>query len=106
MIVKSRLDRMGKVQNIALRKILGAFKRTPVALLETEAMVLLITLYTQKVALSHALKTKSSSVGNNIKQVVERIWNRRGQRPRSNFKELAHKADKVVEEVTLYKRNQ
>ena len=105
-IVKSRLDKMGKIQNLALRKILGAYKRTPVALLETEAGVLPISLYAQRIALNHALKTKSSPVGNEIKQVVKRIWNRRSHRPKSTFEELAHRADKVVEEVTLFKRHQ
>src|SRR5215469_4554454 len=105
-VVKSRLDKIGKVQNMALCKVLGAYKRTPVALLETEAGILPITLYAQRMALNHALKTKSSPVGNEIKQVVKRIWNRRSQRPKSAFEELAHRADKIVEEVTLYKRHQ
>jgi len=105
-IVRSRLNKIEKVQNTALRKVLGAFKRTPVALLETEAWILPITLYAQKLALNYALKTESSPVGNNIKRTIDKIWNKRSQRPRTNLEELVQRAEEVVEEITLFERHQ
>ena len=65
------------LQNKCLRRITGAYKRTPVAALEKDSDILPIQMYTRTQAYRHALNTHQSTAEVAIRQRCERIgyWN-------------------------------
>jgi reverse transcriptase-like protein len=65
-----------KVQNQCLRRIAGAYKRTPIAALERETAVPPISLYTEARALQYAAETSRHAVTKDIQQQADRVWQR------------------------------
>ena len=59
---KSLLEPLRKVQNQCLRRVTGAYRRTPIAAIEKEAAIPLIQLYIKTTALQRAAKTASDRV--------------------------------------------
>ena len=49
--VKSLLEPLRKVQNRCLRRVIGAYRRTPIAVIKKEAAIPLIQLYIKTAAL-------------------------------------------------------
>ena len=72
------LKPLDDVQNKGLRIVLGAYKRTPRALLATEAEVEPTATYAETVALEHALKTESDDVTRHISRTLDDVWNASG----------------------------
>ena len=72
-----------QVQNQCLRKIAGAYKRTPVAALERECAIPPVSLHIETIALQRAAKMALDPVKGEIANVLSDIWNRRVGRRRS-----------------------
>ena len=103
---KKILKPLKAAQNRCLRRVMGAYKRTPTAALEKEAEVLPLSLYTRKIALQRAEKTAAHPVENSIAEALDRIWKSasrkdvRGSCPRppgGRERIRKHAADKVTE---------
>ena len=62
------------LQNRCLRKVMGAYKRTPTAALERESNILPVDLHMEHKAMKGAVKTASHSVTAKIKQVMDTVW--------------------------------
>jgi Reverse transcriptase (RNA-dependent DNA polymerase)/Endonuclease-reverse transcriptase len=92
MMVKSMTKPLKKAQNQCLRKVLGAYKRTPTAALEREAAVPPIDIYASLLANERAASTRGFPVTEAIKVATNDIWTslerrrpagrRRGRQPR------------------------
>jgi hypothetical protein len=72
----SKLKPLAIVQNRCLRRILGAYKRSPTAALEREAATPPIDLHIDTGALQFATKTATTAVVQDIKGLADTIWNR------------------------------
>ena len=70
-----------KVQNQCLRRITGAYKRTPIAALEREAAVPPIGLYLETRTLQRAAETKNHEVTKSIQKQTDSIWQRLKRKP-------------------------
>jgi len=65
-----------KVQNECLRKVTGAYRRTPRAALEREASVMPIDIYMQTTRYQQASRTKDHQVEAQITRAADAIWQR------------------------------
>lgn len=65
---------LAKVQNECLRRITGAYKRTPRAALEREVGVMLINLYMKITRYQQADRTKNHQVETQIARVADTVW--------------------------------
>src|SRR5437764_5890045 len=74
--MKSLLKRIQQVQNQCLRKIAGAYKRTPIAALERECAISPALLYIEKMALQRAAKTARDPAKREIANALNDIWSR------------------------------
>ena len=72
------------LQNRCLRRVAGAYKRTPTAALERETDIPPIDLYIDKVATQHALSTRHHPVIQDIKRATDGVWASLTQRPAAN----------------------
>lgn len=70
------------LQNQCLRKVMGAYKRTPTAALERESNVPPVELHMEYKAMKRAVKTASHPVTAKIKQVVDAVWTSLQSSPR------------------------
>jgi hypothetical protein len=121
---KNTLHPLKVVQNKCLRRVMGAYKRTPTALLEREAQVMPVDLYIDLLALQRASATKGHSVTRKITQVTQTIWNtlqdpepettRRGRgRPRTRRDRASPTRDELLRaraedretEITAYRHH-
>jgi hypothetical protein len=80
---KSLLKPIQRVQNQCLRKIAGAYKRTPIAALERECAIPPVPLYIEKVALQRAAKTALDPVKREIANALNDIWSGQAGRRRN-----------------------
>ena len=62
------------LQNRCLRRIMGAYKRTPTAALERESNVLPVDLHMEHKAMKGAVKTANHPVTAKMKQVMDTVW--------------------------------
>ena len=97
-----------KVQNRCLRKITGAYKRTPRAVLEREASIPPIDLYMRATSLKYGAATKGNMVTVDIAKHVGSLWNsmrqirgRKANTRRKNtaMEEVREEADQVICEM-------
>ena len=72
--VKSLLKPLRKVQNQCLRRVTGAYRRTPIAAIEKEAAIPPIQLHIETAALQRAAKTASDRVEKESEEALEGIW--------------------------------
>ena len=125
MITPSRIKQLGTVQNKCLRKIMGAYKRTPTAALEKESGTPPIDLYMENLAVQRAGVTAQHRVTEDIEENIKGIWTaarkvrgvrRRGrpalqlEKPPTGFSRLRTRARGITEEraitgkTTAYRR--
>jgi hypothetical protein len=71
---KANLQQLEKVQNKCLRRVTGGYKRTPKAALEREARIQPLDLYSDALAMNRALKNRGRKVMEEIRKVVDAIW--------------------------------
>ncbi len=71
-IAPSKTAELEKVQNKCLRRILGAYKRTPVAALERESGVPPLKIYLESLATQRAVATTQHSVTDSINSALKR----------------------------------
>ena len=72
-LAKGSLAPLVKLQNQCLRRITGAYKRTPSAALEREAAVPPLDLYIDTVAMQRSVTVQGHSVEENIQQTLKCI---------------------------------
>jgi hypothetical protein len=116
---KARIQELEKIQNKCLRRVTGAYKRTPRAALEREARVQPIDIYAEALAMSRALKNKGRPITEEIRKVVDAIWeaentpqNRRqrgrprqiGPRPRTSAEIVLQRAEQIEARATRMER--
>ena len=80
---ESLLKPIQRVQNQCLRKIVGAYKWTPVAALERECAIPPVPLHIETIALQRAAKTALDLVKGETTNALSDIWNGRVRRRRS-----------------------
>jgi len=66
--------KLRKIQNRCLRKVTGGYRRTPAAMLEREAAVAPIDLYTEEITLQRTDAIKSHTVETEMKKVLDQMW--------------------------------
>jgi len=71
---KTALKPLKKIQNQCLRRVMGAYKRTPTAILEREAQIMPIDLHIDLLALQRAVKIKNHPVTKEIDNATKGIW--------------------------------
>jgi hypothetical protein len=79
-LAKNSLAPLVKLQNQCLRRITGAYKRTPRAALEREAAVPPPDVYTDTIAMQRAATVQGHPVEKDIRQTLERIRGARAPR--------------------------
>jgi hypothetical protein len=79
-LAKSSLAPLEKIQNQCLCRITGAYKRTPRAALEREAVVLPIDVYIEATAIQRAATVQNHLVEKEIRRILERIQGTRAPR--------------------------
>jgi len=62
------------LQNRCLRRVMGAYKRTPTAALERESNVMPVDIHMEHKAMQGSIKTASHPVTAKISQVVDMVW--------------------------------
>ena len=70
---KSLLEPLREVQNRCLRRITGAYRRTPIAAMEKEAAIPPIQLHIKTIALQRAAKIASNRVEKESAEVLKGI---------------------------------
>ena len=96
MITSSKTTQLKIIQNKCLRKIMGVYKRTPIAALKRESEIPPIDLYMETQAVQRAGATAQHSVTRDIEKNIEGIWTaarkirgvRRKGRPASQLEKL------------------
>jgi len=73
-LAKRMVKPLKKMQNQCLRKVMGAYKRTPTAALEREAAIPPIDLQITAHALERSNSTKDYPVTRAIKQAADNVW--------------------------------
>ncbi len=71
---QSMLRPLVEVQKKCLRRVTGAYQRTPTAAVEREACVPPLTLYTDTRALQYAAGSASSEVSSRIAEAASNVW--------------------------------
>jgi endonuclease/exonuclease/phosphatase family metal-dependent hydrolase len=71
---EGQVDLLEKVQNRALRRILGAYKHTPIPLLEKDAAIPPIGMYATHLAQQRAWKTSRHPVTRDLQGLLEEMW--------------------------------
>jgi hypothetical protein len=101
LLPNSTIVPLQRVQNQCLRRITGAYKRTPTAALERETKTPPIALYTELTALQRASTVRNHSVEAEIAKTLDEVWlaARAGRgttrrRPRTPLELLQEKATK------------
>jgi hypothetical protein len=69
------LNGLKTMQNRGLRRILGAYKRTPVALLERETGILPIDLHMDDLTRQHAASQAGTQVAQRMQVAMDQVWN-------------------------------
>src|SRR5438270_10415222 len=69
-----KLQPLAVVQNKYIRKVIGAYKRTPVAAVEREAEVPPLDLYIKSQNTQWAESTSTDKVTNKINNALEQVW--------------------------------
>jgi hypothetical protein len=102
----STLRPVVRAQTDSLRKVMGAYKRTPVAITEREAGIPPIDLYVKAGRLKKALKTQGTKVTQDIKRAADHVWStmrRRGaratHRPPTCYEKTRTLAEEITEEI-------
>jgi len=73
-LAKSLLEPLQKVQNKYLRRVIGAYQRTPIAVMEKEAAIPPIQLHIDIIALQRAAKTAPNRVEKETAEALNGIW--------------------------------
>jgi hypothetical protein len=94
------LKPLEKIQNSCLRKITGAYKRTPRAMLEKEAQVIPLDLYTQTITRRRALQSQDHSVEKDIRRTANTIWRRMRRARESQARPTLLREELVVKTKT------
>jgi hypothetical protein len=71
---ESLLRPLKQVQNKCIRRVTGAYKRTPIAAVEREAEIPPLDLHADVVALRHAARTQQHPVTREIAHAADQIW--------------------------------
>jgi hypothetical protein len=71
---KSMLNPLEVIQNQAIRKVMGAYKRTPTVLLNTEAGIEPIRMYTKRLAMEYTSKTAGTDAVVKTARLMDQIW--------------------------------
>jgi hypothetical protein len=93
----TRLKEIRKVQNNCLRKIMGGYRRTPVAALEREAGVQPVDIYAEEMILRRTQAVRNHDVEKRIGETLDKMWNhmaappRPRGRPGTNRREIAER---------------
>ena len=69
-----KLQPLAVVQNKCIRRVMGAYKRTPVAAVEREAEVPPLDLYVKSQNTQWAESTSTDKVTNEINNALEQVW--------------------------------
>ena len=93
LIAKRSLAPLDKLQNQCLRRITGAYKRTPRAAMEREAAVPPLDVYIDTTAIQRATTVQGHPVEKDIHQVLKRI---RGARPRRRGNAPKHTSQEAL----------
>lgn len=111
-IAQARIKALAVTQNKCLRKIMGAYVRTPVAAIERESAVPPIDLFLQSQATQRAATTSDHEVTQEIESALQQVWNAattpprrmrgrprrsRGPRPVSAMATLREQAAEIIE---------
>jgi hypothetical protein len=112
-MAQARIQAMAITQNRCLRKIMGAYRRTPVAAIERESAVPPIDLFLQSQATQRAATTNDHKVTQEIEAALQQVWDAatapprrtrgrprrdRGPRPVSTMATLRKQAVKINNE--------
>ena len=73
MLLKNALIPLTKLQNKYLYKTIGAYRRTPRAILKRKAVILPLDIYIDIMAIQRATTVQSHSVEEKIRQTLKRI---------------------------------
>lgn len=73
-LAKYLTEKTEKVQNSCLRKITGAYKRTPRVILQKETNIQPLELYTRTASLLHGINTRDKPVTREIQQHLDSLW--------------------------------
>ena len=71
---ESLIRPLKQVQNKCIRRVAGAYKRTPIAAVEREAEIPPLDLHADVVALRHAARTQQHPVTREIAHAADQIW--------------------------------
>jgi hypothetical protein len=97
-----------KIQNQCLRKIVGAYKRTPTAALERETAIPPIPLYVDTIALQRATETAANPVEAAKAEALDNVWKslagrrRNAHRPPAPLEALRSRAKERETEMLAY----
>ena len=75
-LAKATAAPIHKVQNECLRRVVGAYKRTPRAAVEREAQVMPIDLYMRVRGYQQAIRIKEHPVEHSIASAADKVWQR------------------------------
>ena len=75
-IAPSKLQPLKAIQNKCLRRIAGAYKRTPTAAVERETVIPPLDLYINAIAMQQATTTEHHQVSAEIKEKLDELWAR------------------------------
>ena len=81
-VSQARINAMATTQNKCLRKIMGAYKRTPIAAIERESAIPPIDLHLQSQATQRAATTEHHKVTQEIETALQQIWDATTAPPR------------------------
>src|SRR5436305_6212003 len=81
-VSQARINAMATTQNKCLRKIMGAYKRTPIAAIERESAIPPIDLHLQSQATQRAATTEHHKVTQEIETALQQIWDAATAPPR------------------------
>ena len=73
---KHNLRKIAVIQNQCLRRVLGAYRRTPTAALERESVIPPIAEYIETKTLTNAARTTNHQVEAKIQEVADAVWKR------------------------------
>ena len=106
-----KLQPLAVVQNKCIRKVMGAYKRTPVAAVEREAEVPPLDLYVKSQNTQWAESTSTDKVTEDINNALEQVWRAatrknipaRGRRPQPAGPRPKTKVDDIRKESKAIK---
>lgn len=100
---RSVVKPLAEVQKIALRRAIGAYKRTPTAIVEREIGVIPLDLYLREASYKRAIRTSQIDATHDIAKAADRVWagmRRRGaresQRPQTAREAVRRRAAQIV----------